>query len=228
MKLAGLGALRGGNFRQLPHPRHQGRMFGPLHQENRAVAMIERVADIALLLTNPFLRQLEMSSRSAESEHRTGGTSRLAGQAHGRAQLHHGLVEIARTLAAEQGLGSLPESLRRSMRLRRRAPARVPHFRPPRPRARQKQCWRWPPPYNARRPAERATPEPHREISRRAASRWSSQRHASCARAGNIPAHSRRPALPAPAQRPVSAPWEIAAGSGDSDPAPPKRGSAAT
>ena len=74
-------------------------MFWPLHQENRAVAMIERVADIALLLTAQFFRQLEISARGTEAEHRTGGTSRLAGQAYRSAQLHHGLVEIAGTLA---------------------------------------------------------------------------------------------------------------------------------
>ena len=85
-------------------------MFWPLHQENRAVAMIERVADIAPLLTAQFFWHIKMPARGTEAEHRTGGTSRLAGQAYGRAQLHHGLVEIAGTLAAQQGLGSLPES----------------------------------------------------------------------------------------------------------------------
>src|SRR4026209_146928 len=85
-------------------------MFWTLHQENRAVAMIERVTDIAPLLTAQFFGDIDISARSTEVEHRAGGTSRLAGQAYGRAPLPHGLFEIAGTLAAQQGLGGLPES----------------------------------------------------------------------------------------------------------------------
>ena len=101
---------------------------------------------------------IELSARGAQAEHRTDGTSRLAGQAHGRAQFHHGLVEIAGTPAAEQRLGGCQRP-RLPDQFRTRAPARAQHFRPPPPRARRRRCWRWPPPCSGRCRAEHAAPQ---------------------------------------------------------------------
>src|ERR1700732_4067301 len=78
--------------------------------------MIERVTDVAPPLTNEFSWQLvfwglEFSAGRAQAEYWTDGASRLAGQGYDGAQFHHGLVEIARALAAKQCFGGLPERL---------------------------------------------------------------------------------------------------------------------
>ena len=77
--------------------------------------MIECIADVAPFLTHRFFGWA-ISSRTGfprvAHSPMTGHDKhlRLAGQAYRRSQFHHGLVEIAGTLAAEQRFGSLPDS----------------------------------------------------------------------------------------------------------------------
>ena len=73
--------------------------------------MIEPVADVAPPLSSRLPRRIERSPRDAQADYRTDGASGLARQANGRAQFHHGLIEIARTLTAEQAFCGLPERL---------------------------------------------------------------------------------------------------------------------
>ncbi len=73
--------------------------------------MIEGIADVAPPLRGRLSRGIERPTRGAQVDNGTDGASRLAGQAHGRAEFHHRLIEIARAPAAEQRVGGLPERL---------------------------------------------------------------------------------------------------------------------
>ena len=88
-------AGRIGPLRQFPHACHERQLSRPLYQPHCSVAMFECAPDLLLLLAWRWFSPSHFSLRGAPWAKWANQTARFAGQAHGRAQFHHGLIKVA-------------------------------------------------------------------------------------------------------------------------------------
>ena len=100
--------LAGKDGRQFPHARHQRGVSRTLHKEYCRVLSRQDVTQ--LLALSGRLRACRLRApRLAKPMHRAQETLRRSRRADGRAQFHHGLIEISGPLWLQQGLGFCPD-----------------------------------------------------------------------------------------------------------------------
>src|ERR1035438_2362002 len=218
---------RSGNLRQLPHPRHQPRVPRSPHQKYRAIARIQSIMNLPLLLPRRLRRSRHLPARRAQLHYRTTQALRRPRRAHRRSQFHHRLIKIARTPAIQQPLRREPKILPREPLSRKtlQHPLHIPihdSHRLTKCDAGNGRC-RIP----SHAPQNPAPPPPLLEPPRPAPAPQPPPPHAACVPAGNIPVRSTPPAPKPPAPRPVSPPSETAAETRNNAQSPPPPASAA-